>query len=250
MSVIDATIRVTADWLCETSKPVVYTGRTKDQPLMADPFPIFQQVVKAFPDFFKEEYGYVPDPSSKTGLAGVRSKVYTEIWRDYVILPALRIYRARMEGASLDTVPEVTYSVKPSCDGRADKSIAQRGIMGFEPAQARKGYVYNPERNPNLLDMPAELPVDRKICAALWDKEADLRNGALESAYFTALNITVAAPTVTAWKRPRKQYMCSHCAGVPKKGHICPVKVAKNTGKKPPKRKSSTVRAAVKKARK
>ena len=77
-----------------------------------------------------------------------------------------------------------------------------------------------------------------------------MRNGALESAYYTALNITVAAPTVTAWKRPRKQYMCSHCAGVPKKGHICPVKVAKNTGKKPPKRKSSTVRAAVKKARK
>ena len=249
MSAIDATIRVTADWLCET-KPVVHTGRTKDQPLMADPFPIFQQVVKAFPDFFKEEYGYVPDPSSKTGLAGVRSKVYTEIWRDYVILPALRIYRARMEGASLDTVPEVAYSVKPSCDGRADKSIAQRGIMGFEPAQARKGYVYNPDRNPNLLDMPADLPVDREICAALWDKEADLRNGALESAYYTALNITVAAPTVTAWKRPRKQYMCSHCAGVPKKGHICPVKVAKKTGKNPPKRKSSTVRAAVKKARK
>ena len=63
MSAIDATTRVTADWLCET-KPVVHTGRTKDQPLMADPFPIFQQVVKAFPDFFKEEYGYVPDPSS------------------------------------------------------------------------------------------------------------------------------------------------------------------------------------------
>ena len=78
-------------------------------------------------------------------LAGVRSKVYTEIWRDHVILPALRIFRARMEGSSLDTVPEVTYSVKPSCDGRANKSIAQRGIMGFEPAQARKGYIYNPE---------------------------------------------------------------------------------------------------------
>ena len=61
--------------------------------------------------------------------------------------------------------------------------------------------------------MPADLPVDRETCAALWDKEADLRNGALESAYYTALNITVAAPTVTAWKKPRKQYMCSHCAG-------------------------------------
>ena len=83
--------------------------------------------------------------------------------------------------------------------------------------------------------MPAELPVDREICAAMGHKEADLRDGALESAYYTALNITVAAPTVTAWKKPRKQYMCSHCAGVPKKGHICPRKVAKRTGKKPPK---------------
>ena len=58
--------------------------------------------------------------------------------------------------------------------------------MGFEPAQARKGYVYNPDRNPNLLDMPAELPVDRETCAALWDKEADLRNDALEKEYYTA----------------------------------------------------------------
>ena len=58
----------------------------------------------------------MPDPNTKTGLAGVRSKVYTETWRDDVILPALRIFRARTEGASLDTIPEVTYSQKPRCD--------------------------------------------------------------------------------------------------------------------------------------
>ena len=80
-------------------------------------------------------------PNTKTGLAGVRSRVYTELWRDKVILEALRIFRARTEGASLDTVPEVTLSQKPTCDGRADKSVAQRGIMGFEPAQARRGYI-------------------------------------------------------------------------------------------------------------
>ena len=84
----------------------------------------------------------------------------TELWRDEVILEALRIYRARMEGASLETVPEITFSPKPRCDGRVDRSVAQRGIMGFEPAHARRGYIYNPDRNPNLLDMPAELPVD------------------------------------------------------------------------------------------
>ena len=154
MSAIEATIKITADWLVK-HKPVVYTGRTKDQPLMADPFPIYQQVVKDNKAFFRDVHGYVPLPNTKTGLAGVRSRVYTELWRDKVILEALRIYRARTEGASLDTVPEVTFSQKPSCDGRADKSVAQRGIMGFEPRSARIGYVYNPDGNASLLDMPS-----------------------------------------------------------------------------------------------
>ena len=239
----EATIAITVDWLCK-HRPVVYTGRTKDQPLMADPFPIYQQVVRDNQAFFKAVYDYTPNPNTKTGLAGVRSKVYTETWRDKVILPALRIFRARTEGASLDTVPEVAYSQKPSCDGRANKSIAQRGIMGFEPAQARKGYVYNPDRNPNL-DMPADLPLDRETCAALWDKEADLRDGALEKEYYTALeayveDLNTAPPAASAGKR---KYMCSHC-GVPKKGHVCP-KVTQ-----PKKRKGSSARAAVKRMRK
>ena len=154
MSTEATTIAVTADWLCK-HRPVAFTNRTKNQPLLADPFPIFQQVVKDNKAFFRDMHGYVPLPNSKSGLAGVRSRVYTKVWRDKVILPALRIYRARTEGASLDTVPEVTFSQKPSCDGRADKSVAQRGIMGFEPRSARIGYVYNPDRNPNLLDMPS-----------------------------------------------------------------------------------------------
>ena len=203
-------------------------------------------MVRDNPAFFKEVHGYVPDPNTKTALAGVRSKVYTHVWRDHVILPALRIFRARTEGASLDTVPEVVYSQKPSCDGRANKTIAQRGIMGFEPAQARKGYIYNPDRNPNLLDMPADLPVDREICAALWDKKADLRNGALEKECYTALEaylaaLTTASPAASAGKR--KLYMCTHC-GVPKKGHVCR-KVTQ-----PKKRKGSSARAAVKRMRK
>ena len=117
MSAIEATIKITADWLVK-HEPVVYTGRTKDQPLMADPFPIYQQVVRDNKAFFRDMHGYVPLPNTKTGLAGVRSKVYTHVWRDHVILPALRIFRARTEGASLETVPEVAYSQKPSCDGR------------------------------------------------------------------------------------------------------------------------------------
>ena len=112
-----------------------------------------------------------------------------------------------------------------------------------DAAQARKGYVYYPERNPNLQDMPAELPVDRETCAALWDKE-DLRNGALEKEYYTALeayveDLNTAPPAASAGKR---KYMCSHC-GVPKKGHVCP----KAT---PKKRKASSAREAVKRMRK
>ena len=127
------------------------------------------------------------------------------------------------EGASLDTVPEVAYSQKPSCDGRANKTIAQRGIMGFEPRSARKGYIYNPDRNPSLA-MPANLPVDRETCAALWDKEADLRNGALEKEYYTALKaylaaLNTASPAASAGKR--KKYMCTHC-GVPQEGPRLP----------------------------
>ena len=239
---IEATIAITAYWLCK-HRPVVFTNRTKDQPLMADPFPIYQQVVKDNEAFFRDVHGYVPLPNTKTGLAGVRSRVYTKVWRDKVILEALRIYRARTEGASLDTVPEVTFSQKPSCDGRADKSVAQRGAMGFEPAHARRGYIYNPDRNPNLLDMPAESP-DRETCV-LWDKEADLLHRTLEDEYYKALqaHLEALSTTVVPPAALKRKYMCSHC-GVLKKGHVCP------KATQPKKRKGSSVRAVVKRARK
>jgi hypothetical protein len=241
MDVVEATIAITVEWLCKSSV-IVFTNRTKDQPLMADPFPIYQQVVKDNEAFFRDVHGYVPLSNTKTGLAGVRSRVYTKVWRDKVILPALRIYRARTEGASLDTVPEVTFSQKPSCDGRADKSVAQRGIMGFEPRSARRGYIYNPDRNPNLLDMPTESP-DRETCV-LWDKEADLLHRTLQDEYYTALqaHLEALSTTVVPPAALKRKYMCAHC-GVFKKGHVCP----KAT---PKKRKGSSVRAVVKRMRK
>jgi hypothetical protein len=238
---IEATINVTAAWLCK-HRPVVFTNRTKDQPLLADPFPIYQQVVKDNEAFFRDVHGYVPLSNTKTGLAGVRSRVYTEVWRDKVILPALRIYRSRTEGASLDTVPEVAYSQKPSCDGRANKSVAQRGIMGWEPRSARIGYIYNPDRNPNLLDMPPANQDDKALLTS-WDKGADVCNGALEDEYRKALKAYISA---SGTKAPKAEvvriYLCSLCK-VPKRGHVCP----KAT---PKKRKGSSVRAVVKRMRK
>ena len=237
---IERTIALTADWLSETA-PVVYTGRCSDQPQMADPFPIYQQCVKDNPAFFKDVHGYTPDPTSKTGLAGVRSRVWNNTFRDHVLLPALRVYRARTEGASLETVPEVTYSMKPSCDGRSNKSIAQRGIIGFEPRAARgANYVYNPDHNPTLLDLPAKLPVEL-ICE--WDKQADLRNGEIESDYRTAFQAYIES-TRSASKHDKavRIYLCTHCK-VPKKGHVC-------QAVPPKKRKGTSVRPAVKRARK
>ena len=65
------------------------------------------------------------------------------------------------------------------------------GIIGFEPRAARgANYVYNPDRNPNLLDLPAKLPVEL-ICE--WDKQADLRNGEIESDYRTAFGNGVSS---------------------------------------------------------
>ena len=72
----EATIAITVEWLCK-HRPVVFTNRTKDQLLMTDPFPIYQQVVKDSKAFFRDVHGYVPLPNTKTGLAGVRSRVYT-----------------------------------------------------------------------------------------------------------------------------------------------------------------------------
>ena len=121
--------------------------------------------------------------------------------------------------------------------------MAQRGVLGFEPRlRLAGGYVYNPDRNPNLLDMPAELPVDGTTSA--WDKEADLLHRTLEEEYYTALQAHLEALSTTAVPPAalKRKYMCGHC-GVLKKGHVCP----KAT---PKKRKGLSARAVVKRMRK
>eukprot|EP00966_Prymnesium_polylepis_P082892 1919840-Prymnesium_polylepis.1 len=104
---IERTIAMTADWLCETA-PVVYTGRRSDQPHLADPFPIYQQVARDNAAFFRDIHGYTPDPNSKSGLAGVRSRVWNNTFRDHVLLPALRIYHRL-------TLPPADGAPPPPC---------------------------------------------------------------------------------------------------------------------------------------
>ena len=74
-----------------------------------------------------QQHGYAP----KNGVAGVRAKQYA-MWRDHILLVALRVFRARSEGVPLDSVPPVVYAMKPSADGRANGTVGQRGIQGFE----------------------------------------------------------------------------------------------------------------------
>lgn len=82
------TIAQTADWLVRTH-PVVFTGRAGNQPLLADPFPLFQRNVQQNSAWWADQYihastgkrGYRPDPNSKTGLAGPRAPPFPE-WRD------------------------------------------------------------------------------------------------------------------------------------------------------------------------
>ena len=70
--------------------------------------------------------------------------------------------------------------------------------MGFEPRSARIGYIYNPDWNLNLLDMPSESPGQDASCL-LWDEEAHfcVRNGKLESEYDTALRAHLDALDTT-----------------------------------------------------
>ena len=167
----ESTINMTVNWLMKRH-PVKYTGRHGNQPNLADPFPLFQQCVNDNKAYWEDEHGCKPDPKTKTGLAGVRSRAYTNVWRDHIILPALRIYRSKVENASLDTIPEVEYAIKPNEYRKAGCTNMQRGIMGFE---IRK------------FPMPeAELPIDKEtVCGQ--DIKADVQMGDLEDMYNKAL---------------------------------------------------------------
>ena len=87
-------------------------------------------------------------------------------------MQALRIYRSKVENASLDTIPEVEYAIKPNEYRKAGCTNMQRGIMGFE---IRK------------FPMPeAELPIDKEtVCGQ--DIKADVQMGDLEDMYSEAL---------------------------------------------------------------
>ena len=191
-------IAQTADWLVR-AHPVVFTGRAGNQPLLADPFPLFQQNVRQNAAWWAEQYvhastgkrGYCPDPNSKTGLAGPRAPPYPE-WRDHVLPEALRIFRARTEGVPLDTIPPVQYSMKPKADGRKDISPGQRGILGFEWRTAPLPIM------PLLMDVP--LPIDAEVCVP----EEPRDDEALEREYAAVLMSLLYASIIKKLRAHKK----------------------------------------------
>ena len=205
------TIAQTADWLVR-AHPVVFTGRAGNQPLLADPFPLFQQNVQQNAAWWAEQYihsstgkrGYCPDPNSKTGLAGPRAPPYPE-WRDHVLPEALRIFRARTEGVPLDTIPPVQYSMKPKADGRKDGSSGQRGILGFEWRTAPLPIMPPP--------MDVLLPIDAEICAAeeLRDDEA------LECEYAAVLKMSLCDQTDAPVAKKTRERKAPSRASAPRK---------------------------------
>ena len=152
---------------------------------MRVPDPLFVACVQDNATWWFER-GYAP----KNGIAGVRAKQYA-MFRDHVILDALRIFRARTEGLPLDSVPPVIYSMKPSTDGRINGG--QRGIVGFERCKVVISELYVDEQ---------PLPVDVEQIL-LPDSKADALAAALEELYHEALAGLRARP-VARVKRKRK----------------------------------------------
>lgn len=154
--------------------------------------PLFVACVQDNATWWFEKHGYAP----KNGVAGVRAKQYA-MWRDHIILEALRVFRARSEGVALDSVPPVVYARKPSADGRADGTVGQRGIQGFERCKVL------PEAHvePLPVDEPP-LPVDAERVLLL---ESKAEGDALEEMYYEVLagahSVVRAQPHV---KRKRK----------------------------------------------
>jgi hypothetical protein len=182
----DKTVQFTADWLSR-SHPVTFTGLIANAHRMAHPHGLFQQIVSDCPEFWLDEYRYTPESGRK---AGVRAKPF-KMFRDEILLPALRIYRARLENLAPDRIPKVQYSYKQEHDQSGAQAI--RSILGFE------------WRNTPMPTAP--LPIDGDTCEPT--SESD---DALEQSYIETLAAGLANPIVEVKrakrakraKRPRK----------------------------------------------
>ena len=152
-------------------------------------------------------------------------------WRDHVLLPALRIYRARLEGVPIEAISPVVYSFK--------KDGGIRSIVGFVFRTKALHDSTDQIRCGANFGAPRPLPIDKDVCMP--SDEPDMQMGRLDQMYDIALEPLVltepivspgpAEPTAPAKRKKRKRvhkvpadgrvYLCSKCKA-PKRGHVCP----------------------------
>ena len=211
------TLDMTVNWLM-AKHPVVFTGIGANAHKMAHPFSLFQDCVDDNRDWWLDVHDYTPEHGKR---AGVKAPPFND-WRDHVLLPALRLYRARLEGLPLASVPPVVYSFK------RDGGI--RSIVGFifrtkpmpdSTDEIRCGDKYGP---------PRPLPADLHVCKP--EDSQDVQQMHLDKMYEEALEPLLEEPattgtgtspeeaTASAKRKVAGPYLCSKCK-VPKKGHTC-----------------------------
>ena len=135
---IDRGIELLKDWI-ETTKPIYKTNISSNANSMAKTLPLFQKFVESHPDFWKSEFGYIPN-----GKAGQKSAHYVT-FTDMMLRPALE----QITGEA------VTFDYKRA-GGRADSSAAVRAIRGWQqPCQIK---IPNPNREDE------RLPIDDEMC--------------------------------------------------------------------------------------
>ena len=125
------------DWMRDT-RPIYKTGVNGNANCMAKTLPLFQKFVEAYPDFWREEFGYTPK-----GKAGQKSGHYAT-FTDQILAPALE---------QLTGEPTV-FDRKSTA--RRDATMSVRAIFGWQhPSQIK---VPNPNRKCK------RLPIDDEIC--------------------------------------------------------------------------------------
>jgi hypothetical protein len=214
------TLDMTVNWL--TAKhPVVFTGIGANAHKMAHPHALFQDCIDDNLGWWLDvhEPPYTPEHGKR---AGVKAPPFNH-WRDHVLLPALRLYRARLEGLPLASVPPVAYSLKRDGGIRSIRGFVFRTRpMPDSTDEVRCGDKYGP---------PRPLPADLHVCKP----EDSQDQTCLDKMYSDALEPLLEEPATTGTTTPtgpeeepigsakRKEgraYLCSKCK-VPKKGHTC-----------------------------
>ena len=215
---------MTVNWL--TAKhPVVFTGIGANAHKMAHPFPLFQDCVDDNRGWWLDAHDYTPEHGKR---AGVKAPPFNH-WRDHVLLPALRLYRARLEGLPLASVPPVAYSLKRDGGIRSIRGFVFRTRpMPDSTDEVRCGDKFGP---------PRPLPADKDVCKP--EDSQDAQTCFMDKMYEDALAPLLEEPAITTTtgtttvaatgpeeepiesaKRKGRAYLCSKCK-VPKRGHTC-----------------------------